>query len=103
MRELGFAITLRVKEAVVNDPVAVSFGVVINQVDDADAFDDTVRVAAVLTTHPINLKGVGFIQHRVVKEQIALRRLHDQVFDTLPDEGGAQALAFQITVDTVVV
>ncbi len=101
MRELGFAITLRVKDAVVNDPVAVSFGVVINQV--ADAFDAAVRVAAVLTTHPINLKGVGLVEHRVIKEQIALRRLHDQVFDLLPDEGGAQALAFQITVDTVVV
>ena len=103
MIEFGFAITLRVKQTVINDPVPVTLGVVINQINDSDAFDHTVRGATVLTAHTINLEGVGLVQHRVIKQQITIFGLRDQVFDLLPDKRGAQTFVFQIAIDTVVV
>jgi len=77
MSKLGFAIPLRVTEAIVNDPILISFGVVINQVDDPAALDHAVRVAALLAAHTVNLEGLRLVQHRVVKQQITIRVLHE--------------------------
>lgn len=50
--EFSLAIPLRVEEAIVNNPIAVEFRMVVNQIDDADAFNHTVRVAAVWRRTP---------------------------------------------------
>lgn len=47
---LGFAIRVGAEYAVVNEPKLIGFGIEINAVDNADAFDKSMRVATVLSS-----------------------------------------------------
>ena len=72
MVEFGLAVAVRVEDAIINDPVLVGCGVVVNQIDDADAFDDTVSIAAVVASDTRDLKGVRLIEHGSIEEQITV-------------------------------
>jgi hypothetical protein len=59
--EFGLAISVQIEEAIVNDPVAVELSMVVNQIDNPDAFNHSVRVAAILASYAFNLEGVRLI------------------------------------------
>jgi hypothetical protein len=68
MVEFSQAVSGGVKDAVVNDPKLFGLRVDLSAGQDADPFDNGVRIAAVLATHEFNGKRIVFVSHRVVKE-----------------------------------
>ena len=96
-------IAVWIEEAIVNDPVAIKFRVIVNQIDNPDAFNDPVRVATVLAAHACNLEGVRLINHGVVEDQVSLRGLDERLLSLLPEQARRQLLGFQIAIDAVMV
>ena len=84
--EFGLAIALWIEEAVVNDPIAVEFRVVVDRIDNADALNHTVRVTAVLAAHAFNLEGIRLINYRVIEDQVSLRGLDERFSGLLPEQ-----------------
>ncbi len=70
--ELVFSVTPRVVKMKINDPVRINIGVDVNAVHNPDAFDQAMRVAAVLAWHQLNVMGKILVQHRVIKNNIAI-------------------------------
>lgn len=102
MVELAFAIPIGVVQTVVDDPVLPAVGVNVQAIDHADAFDQTVGVAAVLQPHQIDMVRVVFVDDRVVKDQATTGRSDDIGFDVLPNQTGRQFIAPQHAVDRIV-
>jgi hypothetical protein len=101
--EFSLAIALWLEEAVVNDPLAVEFRVVVDQIDNADAFNHAVRVTTLLAAHAFNLEGVRLINYRVIKDQVSLRGLDERFSGLLPEQSRGEFLRFQIAIDAVMV
>ncbi len=56
----------------------------VNQIDNPDAFNHTVRVATVLAAHAFNLEGVRLIKDGIVEDQISVCRLNERCSGLLP-------------------
>ncbi len=101
--EFGFAVSVGVKEAIIQHPKAVNLRVVINAVDQADAFDDGVFVARILTANAFDGERIGFVQNRIIEDNRSRRRENHLVFDLLPEQTRGKFVGFQIAIDAVVV
>ena len=98
---LGFAIPFGVVEAVVSQPALVDCGIDVDARHDADPFDDAGRVAAVLPSHQLDGERGVFVQHRVIKNDEALRRQRSLSLHVVPNEARGDPFATQITIDQV--
>src|SRR4051794_2928379 len=101
MLELCLAIASRVIDTVVDDPELIADGIDIHACDHANAFDHPMGVTAILPPHQIDAFGEVLVNHRVVKDEIALRRLDYLVAHVLPHQTRRDAVARQIAVDGV--
>ena len=100
--QLGFAVPVRVIEPIIQEPELVRLGIDIDTGHDADALDDGFGIATPLPPHQFNGKGVVLIQHRVIKDQIRLRRRHDLRPHVVPDQARRELFGSQIAIDLVV-
>ena len=103
MVKFGLAVPLRVEEAIINNPVARKFSMVIDQIDNADTFNHTMGVAAILATHACDLEGVRLINDRVIEDQISVAGFAERLFGFLPEQSRRQFRGFQIAIDAVMV
>ena len=99
---LGLAIPFRVIDAKIKYPKSIFFGVDIDTGDQSDAFDDLFGVATPLSTGWLNLKGVPFISHRIIKDNVALFREADVIGYVLPDLVWGDLFLTQVGIDLVV-
>ncbi len=77
--EFATSISRRVKNAVIDDPEFIDVGIDIDTSHEPDAFDYLFGVATPLPTHQFNGKGMVFIKHRIIKENVAIFR-ENQLF-----------------------
>ena len=99
---LGLAIPLRVIGAIIKYPKAIFFRIDINTSDNPDACDDRFGVATLLPTGWLNLKGVSFISHRIIKDNGAVFREDDVMTHILPDLAWGKLFPTQVAIDLVV-
>jgi len=99
--ELGLAVTVGLKNAIVDDPVLCSFRVDVETVEHADAFYDGMSIAAVLTPHQFDFVGEVLVQDRVVEHEETARRWDDLGAYIFPDQPRGQLVAAKIAVDRI--
>lgn len=68
MVKFAFAIGVFVINTVVNEPVLFGLWVDVNTVNNADAFDDAMGVATILTIDEFYFVTVVFVEYAVVKD-----------------------------------
>src|SRR5271157_4265552 len=101
MLQLGLAVSLRIIDAIINDPELVQDRVDIHAGDHPDPFDHLMRIPAVLLPHQFDRLREVFVNHRVDKDQKPFRRLLDLTFDILPDQVRSDLVPGQIAVDRI--
>ena len=99
---LGLAIPLRVIDAIIKYPNGVFFRVDIDTGDNPDANDDLFGVAIPLSTGWLNLKGVPFISHWIIKDNVAVFREDYIMTYILPDLVWGNLFPTQVAIDLVV-
>lgn len=102
MIQLGFTISVRVEEPIIKYPEAVLNRVKVDTIDQADALNDAMLIAAILPTYAVDSRGVGLLQHHIIEEQVAFQAAGKQGFDLLPKQTGRQFLLLEIAVHIVV-
>lgn len=100
--ELGLTVPFGVKNPVVDDPESVIDWVVVNAVDHADALDDAVLVARVLTPDALNFIRVNLLENHIIKNQIPFQAACNQRFDFLPKQFGRQVAFLKEAADVIV-
>ena len=88
--------------AVIDHPVLARLGIDIHAVDQADALDQTVRVAGKLQPHQFDLVREVLVQHRVVENHKAIRRGLDLRTRMLPHQPRCQPVFAQVAIDRIV-
>lgn len=76
MIELSFPVSVRIENSVVNNPIFTGFWIYLQTVDNANTFDDSMCLAAVLTPHQFDLVGEVLVEHRVIEYKIPRSRKH---------------------------
>ena len=99
---LGLAIPLRVIDAIIKYPKGIFFRIDIDTGDNPDTCDDRFGVATPLPTGWLNLKGVSFISHRIIKDNVAVFREDDVMAYILPDLAWCNLFPTQVGIDLVV-
>ena len=102
MFEFALAVAVWVVNTVIDNPELLRVRIDVDTGHDADTFDDVVCIATPLTPHDAHLAGVVFVGHRIVKDEIAVRRLHHLCAHVFPDQMGRNTFARQITIDLIV-
>ena len=102
MIQLGFAVAVRIVEAVVDDPVLLRQRIHVHAVHHADALDQTVSVAAVLTSDQLDLVREILIDDRVVERDATFLVSRDLLTHVLPYETRRHLLVTQKPVDGIV-
>ena len=69
--------------------------------DHADAFDHGFGDAAVLRSHPFDRARVVLVEHRVLKEDVAMPSRHDLPTDACPNQSWSDPLAMSVAIDRV--
>ena len=100
--QLGLVVALRIKDPPVDDPVVPALGVHVQAVDHADALDQGVCIAAVLSAHQFDLVGGVLVRDAVVEQQKSIRILLDVFLCVLPDDRRRDVVVLQVAVDGVV-
>lgn len=93
---------VRVIAPIVRQPELVGVRLDINTGDDAKTFARSFGVTAPLAAHQLDGKGVVFIQHRIIKDQIGLRGRHDLRPHLVPDQAGREPFRPQVPIDFIV-
>jgi len=96
MIQFGLAVVVWVINSIVDDPELVKLRIDVHTGHDPNAFDQTVRIAAVLPPHDLDLERTIMIQHRIIKRHVAHRATHHLPFDVLPDQPWGDFVSFQI-------
>jgi len=96
--ELGLAVRVGVVGAPVDHPVLAGVEVDIQAVDDADALDNAVFVAAVLTADEFYVERVALVQHSVVENQVGVFGVADGVLHRQPHGFGRYIVLHEIPV-----
>jgi len=96
--ELGLAVRVGVVGAPVDDPVLAGVEVDIQAVDDADALDNAVFVAAILAADEFYVERVALVQHRVVEYQAGVFAAADGIPHRRPDGFGRYVVLHEIPV-----
>jgi len=91
MIQLGFAVAVRIVEAVVDDPVLLRQRIHVHAVHHADALDQTVSVAAVLTSDQLDLVREILIDDRVVKRDATFLVSRDLFTHVVPYRDAASS------------
>ena len=99
---LGLAIPLRVIDAIIKYPKGIFFRIDIDTSDNPDACDDRFGVAAPLPTEWLNLKGVSFFSHPIIKDIVAVFREDDVIAYILPVLAWGNLFPILVAIDLVV-
>jgi hypothetical protein len=102
MIEFVFVVPFGVVYAKINDLVRVNITINVNAVDHPNAFDQAMRVAAVLTAHQFNAMGKIFIQHHVIKNDVSFGRVNNIATHVVPHIAARDTVFFEISIDRVV-
>ena len=94
-------ISVRIINAVVNDPKLIQLGVDVHASHDADAFDDIMRIAAILPPHQLNLVREVLVCDRIVEDDETFGRLNDLTADVLPSQFRTQFFSIQMAVQRI--
>ena len=78
------AITFGIIDSIVNQPELIRIRIDIDAADNTNALDHLFGIATVLATHQINRERMTFVEHRIVKEYIAIDVCLDLRFRVLP-------------------
>jgi len=100
--EFGFAVTVRIVNAVIDDPVFAALRIHVEAVHYADALDDAVSVAAVLPSHQLDLVRKILVGHGIVEHDTAVVVRHDLRANVIPHQPWRHVLAAQKSVDGIV-
>ena len=98
--ELGLAVPVGSEEAVINQPELV--GVDAHAIDQPDAGNHAVGVAAVLAAHQIDAPAMVLVEHRIVEQDVAPRAEHDLRAHLLPELAHGEPLGFEKIAHVVV-
>jgi len=93
--QLTLAIGFRGEEAVVEQPELLRVGTDIHAVDQANAFDNPVRVARVLAAYQLDALAVALIEHRVIEEYVPPWAAHELGLYLLPELTRGKARGFE--------
>lgn len=96
--EFGLAVPVWIIEPPIDDPVFAGVHVDIHAIDDTNAFDDSMFVAAILAPYQFHLEGVALVQDRIVEYQAGIPVASDKVSDGLPDGIWRHVVIHQVTV-----
>ena len=102
MIQLGQAIALRVVNPVIDDPVLSGIRIHIHTRHHTDAFDNPVRIAAVLPPHQLDLARKILVDNRVVEHLATGWRRRDHVSYVVPHQMRRHLLIAQKSIDRVV-
>jgi hypothetical protein len=70
MIQFALAVSIRVKDAIVNHPELLAMRVDVHTRDQADTSDHTLFIAAPLPTHHLDVGSKAVVQHRIIENQI---------------------------------
>jgi hypothetical protein len=70
--ELALAVGVRVEDTVIHNPEALRFGVHVDAGDHPYTKNHSLRVAAPLLTHSLDLRAEALVEHCVVEDQVRL-------------------------------
>jgi hypothetical protein len=101
MIQLGLAISLRIIDAIVNDPELIRSGIDIHTSYHAHSFDNPMRISTPLPPHQIHLEREILVHDRVIKHQVPIRSLFHLTFHIFPYQVGRDFFACQIAVDRI--
>jgi len=87
--KLSFAIHVRSKQAVVDEPKFIGVGIDINAGDNPDAFDNLMSVARILPPDKFDIERIVKVCNRIVKEQIT--RFDEKTIESLTSPTPAAA------------
>jgi len=74
MIQFAFPVAVRIIDAIINNPELIQFRIHVHAGQDPDPTDNAMFVAAILLARRSNLTRILFIQHRVIKYYVAVRR-----------------------------
>jgi len=100
--ELRLAVAGRVVDAVIDDPVFAALRVHVDAVHHADALDQAVSVAAVLSPHELDLVRKILVGDRVIEHDAAVVMRDDLRAHVVPHEARRHVLATQKPGDGIV-
>lgn len=102
MVERALAVPVGIVNAVIDHPVLARLGIDVHAVDQTDAFAQSVRIAAVWQPHQFDLVREVLVQHRVVEDDVTMRRGLDLPARVLPYQPRCQPVLAQVAIDRVV-
>jgi len=97
MVEFGLAITIRIEQAIVHNPILTIIGIDIKTIDYPNAFYHTMRITAILSAHHFDAARVIFIKNRVIENKISIRGLNNIPFNIIPDNSSCQFIPMKKT------
>lgn len=101
MRQFALPFTIWSINAIVNDPELVGFRIDIHASNDTDAFDDPMRISAILPPYQFNAPRKVLIDNGIIKDYKALGTSYHLVAHMLPHQPWANFLAGQIAIGHV--
>jgi len=102
MLQLRFSITIWVIDTVINDPELIGLRIDIHTSHNTNAFDDPVRIPAILAPHQFDFVGIILVNHGVIKNQKSIWCLDNLLVDILPDCSGANFITCKIPIRHIV-
>ncbi len=101
MIQFVLAISVWIKDAIVNNPKLIQFRVDIYTGDDPYSFDDIMYISAVLTPHQLNLMREILVRHRVIEDDKPLGRLYNLILNSFPNQFRTQFFSTQVAVQGI--
>src|SRR3954452_4070528 len=102
MIELSFAIGVRIKDAVVDHPEPLGFGVHVHARDHPYPLNDALLVATPLLASHLDLWPEALVEDGIVEDQARLRVRLQERLDLLEEQAGGELLTFEVSVYGVV-
>jgi len=101
MIDLGLLVPVGIEDSKVDDPETIQFGVVVDAIDHSNAFDNTVGIAGILLSDPVDLEGEILVEDGVVKQKVSvLAPLYDE-FGFFPNQSRSESRMFQKPIHAV--
>lgn len=102
MDQFALAIASRIIDPIIDDPELAGGGIDVHTGDHADAFNQPMGVATVLTPHQFDVLREVLIDDRVIEDQITVVHLRDVGLHVFPDQPRGDLVARQIAINRVV-
>ena len=101
MVKFCFAISVWIVNSIIDDPKLIQFRIHIHTGNNANAFDDSMCISAVLTSHQLNLMRKILVSNRIIEDDKSCWGLNNLILNVLPSQFRAKFFSIQVTVQSV--